>query len=219
MIGVALVVIGAVAAVALRAFRRPSARPLEEQTDAELQRDISQMLGMSRGISTAMDKQLSSIELTRYPDAKQLVQETREAIDMQASSLADELESLHGGGASRLKSVAATMAGTAAGLFEAARTSNVSSMLRDDYTALSMASVSYTMLHTTGLSLHRESVASMAQAHLQQLTPLIVRFGEELPNVVVTELARDYALPVDVRVSQQAVEDIQHAWSRTAMAR
>jgi hypothetical protein len=71
------------------------------------------------------------------------------------------------------------------------------------------------MLHTTGLSLHNDSVAELAQRHLGEVTPLVMRFGEAVPGVVVRELARE-VLPVDVDVSRDAVEHTRRAWVQAA---
>ena len=46
-------------------------------------------------------------------------------------------------------------------------------MLRDDYTALSLAAISHTMLHTTGLALQNQPLADLAQRYLKDITPII----------------------------------------------
>ena len=86
------------------------------------------------------------------------------------------------------KAAVATALGAFAGLYDKVRKDPVSRMLRDDYTALNMASFSYTMLHTTALAFHDEPVASLALKHLQDLTPLIMHLNEVVPHVVVKEL-------------------------------
>ena len=84
-------------------------------------------------------------------------------------------------------------------------------MLRDDYTALNMASFSYTMLHTTGLAYHDAAVADVAVKHLQDITPLIIHFNEIIPHIVVKEL-QDEGPGIDTSVAAAALANTQHAW-------
>ncbi len=207
---------GAAGALAITALRRnTSTEDPDVQMRAELQQQLSDMLALTRHLTGVMAKQLESAKLSRFNDAKSLVQKMHDALESQSSSLARELESVGGDNASGLKSAVSTMTGTATGLLGRVRPETVSHMLRDDYTALSFASISYSMLHTTALSLHGQSVAELAQQHLQEIAGLIMRLSDELPKVVVNELARE-ALPVDVTVGPEAVQHAQQAWAQSA---
>jgi hypothetical protein len=205
---------GALGAMVFSRFKRETPEP-EEQSENELQHHVADMLGLIHGIVSAFDTQLASSDLPRHQRAQALVSEARATLDGQAQALTDLLEELHWEGASMVKSAASSVGGRTAGIFGRMRTNEVSRMMRDDYTALSLASISYTMLHTTGLSLHNDAVAALAQRHLAELTPLVMRFGEVVPGVVVRELARE-VLPVDVDVSREAVEHTRQAWVQAA---
>ena len=101
--------------------------------------------------------------------------------------------------------------GVFAGLYDKVRKDPVSRMLRDDYTALNLSSISYTMLHTTGLAFQDHVVADLALSHLQQLTPLIMRYNEIIPNVVTAEL-QDEGPGIDTSVGSEAIDNTQAAW-------
>ena len=101
--------------------------------------------------------------------------------------------------------------GVAAGLYSKVRKDPVSRMLRDDYTALAMATISYTQLHTTGLAYHDQEVADMALHHLEALTPLVMRINEIMPGVVAAEL-EDEGSGIDTAVAGEATENTQQAW-------
>ena len=101
--------------------------------------------------------------------------------------------------------------GIAAGLYDKVRKDPVSRMLRDDYTALAMATISYTQLHTTGLAYQEQEVADVALKHLEALTPLVMRINEIMPNVVAAELA-DEGSGIVTGVADEATENTQQAW-------
>lgn len=104
--------------------------------------------------------------------------------------------------------------GVAAGLYDKVRKDPVSRMLRDDYVASSMASVSLTMLQTTGLALKDHQVASYAENALKELTPLIMRLTEVIPATVARELKEDNP-EVDIAVSVQPVQTAREAWEQS----
>ena len=207
---------GAAGAIAITALRRnTSVEDPEAQMRAELQQQLGDMLALTRHMTAALEKQLESTKLLRFNDARSFVQRAHDVLESQSSSIARELESVGGDGASSLKSAMTSVTGTAAGLLGRVRPESVSRTLRDDYTALSFASISYSMLHTTALSLHNQSVAQLAQQHLKELAGLVMRLSDEVPKAVVNELARE-ALPVDVTVGAEAVEHAQQAWAQSA---
>ena len=91
------------------------------------------------------------------------------------------------------------------------RTETVSSMLRDDYVALSMVAVAYTMLHTTALALRDQMTATMALQNLKHVTPLITEISKVIP-ILVAQDVHDDVETADVSVAQQAIRNTQEAW-------
>jgi hypothetical protein len=112
-----------------------------------------------------------------------------------------------------LKKTASAVIGTLAGVYGTwLREDPVSRSLRDDYTALSLAAISYTMLHTTARGLGDTRVAEMALRHLCDLTPLIVDLSKSIPVVLTEELTAEGRIlyPEEAR---KALEETHRAWS------
>jgi hypothetical protein len=71
----------------------------------------------------------------------------------------------------------------------------------------------YTSYHTFGLAVGEEQIATLAQKHLKDLTPLMVEISKVLPEVVVQETNEDSDFAVDTAVGRRAVNNTQAAWS------
>jgi hypothetical protein len=93
----------------------------------------------------------------------------------------------------------------------------ISKMLRDDYSALSHIAMSNTLLHTAALLVDRQEVSKLALEHLMNLTPLVVRINEILPEVVARELQNSSA-KIDPSLAQTAIENIRRAWSASSLS-
>ena len=78
--------------------------------------------------------------------------------------------------------------------------------------------ISYGMLHTAALALDEVEIATLAQMHLTDLTPLIVELSEIIPFVLATELADEGKIE-DATVAQQAAALYHQAWSHDVTAR
>ena len=104
--------------------------------------------------------------------------------------------------------------GAGAAALGSVRKTQVSKNLRDDYTALGLASISYTMLHATALGLGENATATLAQRHLEQITPLIVRISKTIPAVVLQEL-RDDGEAVQVSAADISAKLTHAAWQQS----
>jgi hypothetical protein len=206
---------GAATAMAGRRMMRGGRNNREPQS--ELRHHVSDMLALDRHILSAVERQLMDTDAASYANVRELLESTRDMMGIQISRLERELELLGGDLSTPIKSAVSSAAGSALGLLDRVRHAHVSRMIRDNYTALSLASVSYSMLHTTALALKSHRTAEMAQQCLMDITPLIVRYSEQIPVIVVNEMARD-SLPVDVTVSQEAVDNTQRAWAQTGQS-
>jgi len=103
-----------------------------------------------------------------------------------------ELSHALGSGAGAVKEAVAAAAGFLAGLYGKVRKHAVSRILRDDYTALSLACTAYSMLYTTGVALRSEPTTTLALHHLRAVTPLLMTLSHIIPGVVVAELTVDF---------------------------
>jgi hypothetical protein len=177
-----------------------------------LQQYISDMLALDEHIHEAIRRQLEDERLKQFPEASKVVGAIHSVLETHTAGLKVQLKSLGGEASGPVKEAVSTIAGLAAGLYDKVRHDPVSKMLRDDYTALNLAAISCTMLHTTGLALGNQSVADLAQRYLKDVTPIIVDISQVVPGVVVKDL-EDNEVLIDRAVGQEAVRKTQQAWS------
>ena len=185
---------------------------MSERKDT-LQQYVSDMLAVERHILPALENQSKDDRFAQYPDAQQLVNQIETTVRSHINSLEHHLESLGGDSASPIKSAVTSLLGVAASVIENVRPDPISRNLRDDYTVLNLAAISYTMLHTTGQALMDQSTADLAATCLMDYTPLITDINEIIPEIVVSEL-RDETEILDPDAAQRAIERTQQAWDR-----
>ena len=178
-----------------------------------LDRYVTDMIALEEHISDAVGRQLGSDAIAGQSEAASLLTELR-------STLHGHLERLGSLSTERdvpelqekAKQVLGGALGFAAGLYDKVRSAPASRMLRDDYTAISLATASYTMLHTAALGWDNDEIADLAQSHLSDLTPILVRLSEVLARVTASELGAEHE-SYDASVADQAVENTQKTWN------
>jgi ferritin-like metal-binding protein YciE len=183
---------------------------MSERQDS-LQQYVSDMLAVERHILPALENQSKDDRMAQHPEARRLVNKIEATIRSHINGLEQHLENLGGDPASPVKSAVTAVLGVAASVIEKVRTDPVSKNLRDDYTVLNLAAVSYTMLHTTGQALMDDQTADLAATFLMDYTPLITEINEVIPEIVVSEL-RDETEVLNPMAAQRAIERTQQAW-------
>jgi ferritin-like metal-binding protein YciE len=183
---------------------------MSERQDT-LQQYVSDMLAVERHILQPLETQSKDPRLESYPDAHRVVRQAEAMARNHIRGLEQRLNALGGDAGSPVKSAATTVMGWAASAIDAVRTDPVSKNLRDDYTALNLAAVGYTMLHTTGLALQDPTTAEIANSYLKDYTPLIAEINEVIPPVVVSELMDESEI-VDPTTAHKAIQNTQKAW-------
>ncbi len=175
---------------------------------------LSDMAAVEKHILEAVERQLETDNLTLFPEAHAVVSRLDETLRRHLDTLQREIESRDEGDYVEILKKALTGAlGFVAGMYNKVRSEDdVSRMIRDNYTATSLAAVSYQMLHTTALGLHDQRVADMAVMHLRDLTPILVEMSKVICTVVARELAEEDKV-FDGTVGHQAIENTQQAWS------
>jgi ferritin-like metal-binding protein YciE len=176
-----------------------------------LQQYVSDMLALERHLLPALENQSKEDRYAKYPEARRLVNKIETTIRSHIDGLEQHLRYLGGDPASPVKSAVTAALGVAAAVIENVRTDPVSKNLRDDFTALSLTAVSYTMLHTTGQALNDQQTADLAVKFLRDYTPLIAEINEVVPEVVVNEL-RDETELLDPDAAKHATKRTQEAW-------
>lgn len=184
---------------------------MSERQDT-LQQYLSDMLAVERHILPAIESQSKEERFAEHPDVQRLVNKIEATVRTHINGLEQHLENLGGNAASPIKSAATAILGLAATMIEKVRTDPISKNLRDDYTVLNLAAVSYTMLHTTGQALMDQQTADLAANFLEDYTPLITEINEVIHEVVVGELP-DETEVLDPQAAERAIERTQQAWN------
>lgn len=84
-------------------------------------------------------------------------------------------------------------------------------MLRDDYTAMSMAAIGYTMLNSSALALSDDRTANLAMRYLKDWAPLITGISRIIPQVVTHELTKDHP-NLAMSAGLESLRRTQEAW-------
>ncbi|HEX2253712.1 MAG TPA: hypothetical protein VHQ65_10640 [Thermoanaerobaculia bacterium] len=172
---------------------------------------VGEMLAVSKHVHEALERQLGDDDLAAFSDAHQVVSRAESVLRRQHAELETLIAGLDERLLDKVKQGVTSLLGELAGLYDKIRGDQVSRMLRDDYTALSLTSAAYTMLHATGLAYRHGATADVALRHLKDLTPLVVELSEVLPGVVAQELAREHD-GVDATAGAVARRNTQEAW-------
>ena len=115
-----------------------------------------------------------------------------------------------------MKRAASVLAGAGAAAVDLVRNEKLPKDLRDDYTAFSLATVSYVMLLTTAMSLNDQQVAELAERHLRHYTKVVMKLNNILPSAVIADLreeglpAREEQLPAIARTLKGVWSDPDH---------
>lgn len=176
-----------------------------------LRQYVSDMLALEKHTREAVERQRTDAGVKQQAQAYPLINRIGMTLEQHVAALEQQLVELQGSSSS-VKAAVTSALGVAAGLYAKVRTQEVSHMLRDDYTALSLAALSYTMLHTTGLALYDSTTANLALRHLQDLTPLLREITRIIPQVVADELIPTHPHLNLVSVPE-ALRQTQAAWN------
>jgi len=172
---------------------------------------VGDMVALESHIEEALDRQLT--ETADDAEAHAAVQRFHDLVKQHRDTLTGLQEQVGTTAGNPIIEAGSTLLGKAAGVIDLVRTEGISKSLRDDYTAFSLAAISYAMLHTTSLSLENPQVAELAERHLTDYAGAIERINELMPGVVYRELVKDghQANPGAVAATRQVVPNAWHA--------
>ena len=177
-----------------------------------IQSYLGDMLALEQHIGAPLQRQLEIDETQNYARASTLTARIKSLTDAHAAALHARLQALGGGnGLNPVKSAWSGLLGAGAAAVGSVRKTKVSKNLRDDYTALSLATVSYSMLNATALGFGDSETASIAQRHLADYARLIMDLGRVIPEVVLQELS-DSGQRVNLGAADQAERDVEQSW-------
>src|ERR1700736_6222536 len=156
-----------------------------------IQTYVSDMLALERHIAQPLQRQLDMEDTSKYSGALAVISQLQGLNKGHITALEQCLEQLGGHAASPVKSAWSSLLGAGAAAIDSVRKTKVSKNLRDDYTALSLASISYEMLYTTAIGLGDATVGDLAKRHLADYARVIMQIVQVIPDVVLQELRDD----------------------------
>lgn len=174
-----------------QSIRYDSSETAGENERHSIQTYVSDMLALERHIAQPLQRQLDMPDSKKYTGALAVISQIKGLTDSHVTALEQCLEQLGGHEASPVKSAWSSLLGVGAAAIDSVRKTKVSKNLRDDYTALSLATISYTMLYTTAAGLGNTLVADLAQRHLADYARLVMQISQIIPDVVLQELRDD----------------------------
>jgi len=182
---------------------------MKYQDKDSLKTYTSDLLALESHFLNAVKKQKSS-ESIKDEIVIDLLHELDKMVSKNTKELESYLESTEGKTNSDIKSKLASFAGSVAGLIDNARSDTISKIVRDNYTALSMITVGYTMLHTLALANDDESLAEISENHLKECTNMVTEISKVVPLAVANELIDDKDKAEEI--GQRALHNTQQAW-------
>jgi hypothetical protein len=184
-----------------------------------IRENLADMLGIEQHVLQTIERQTRDDRVKKFYNAYEPLKRIESVLRSNTAELERHLSTVDVGLESKLKKAATSIAGSVAVFYDRLRTNEpVSRSLRDIYTSLNHAAISYAMLQTAALALDEVEIATMAQMHLTGITPLIVELSEIIPFVLATELADEGKIE-DTAVAQQAAALYHQAWSHEVTTR
>jgi ferritin-like metal-binding protein YciE len=156
-----------------------------------IQTYVSDMLALERHIAQPLKRQLDMQDTAKYSGALTVISQLQSLNASHVTALEQCLEQLGGHEASPVKSAWSSLLGAGAAAIDSVRKTKVSKNLRDDYTAVSLASISYEMLYATSIGLGEATVADLAKRHLADYARVVMQIAQVIPEVVLQELRDD----------------------------
>ncbi len=178
---------------------------------------ITDMLSLEEHIEKAVRGQLEDLE--DYPEVTRDLRQILRKVEQHVSDLKDLSSRRKAQGPSdAIKRVGSALLGFGAAAVDLVRNEGLPKNLRDDYTAFSLATIGYVMLHTTALSLEEQEVADLARQHFADYAQAVTLLHNVVPGAVLRFLRED-GLPVRDDVLPEISRTIEEVWhSQSAQA-
>ena len=175
---------------------------------------LSEQIALEEHLCSVIETQLSDISELDFADAKKLLQKTQTALERHYAPLNELLDKLDSDALkARTKVVASNGEAMKSPLNFKEQRIKTSRMLRDDYSALNLITISNARLHTTALALNSLDIAATALKHLENLAPYVLKMEEMVPDVVTREL-RSQSPEIDLAIAKQALDNTKGVWRR-----
>ncbi len=174
---------------------------------------LSDMLALEEHIRIPITVQAEDADFAVFTNAAALITRLSALCETHIQTIKSALEASGGHELAGAKSVVTNIEGWFAGAIDKMRRTKVAKALRDDYTALALCAVSYSMLISTANVCGDARVSELAQRHLRDYAELIWQIGDILPGIVVEDL-RALGLPLQEGTAELTRRQIADAWHR-----
>lgn len=168
---------------------------------------LSDMKVLEQHIQEALEKQVGTT--TDQPDLNRAIQTHLATAKRHVERLQTRMEALGNQDSvvDKAKSAVTTLAGHAAGAIDTVRTHRTAKDLRDDYTAGSLAAISYVMLKTTALACDDKQTAELAETHLRETVELLQWIARTIPDATVRDLEAEREVKLNTAAAAQVAQD------------
>jgi ferritin-like metal-binding protein YciE len=177
------------------------------QTVTKYLGDMKAVVGHTK---SAMSRQRDGYK--DHPAVVSRIADIESELDEQIARIEERLEQLGGSPTAPLKDVAASVAGGVAGLYDMARTEGVAKALRDDFVAMSLCYVSWSMLHTTAGAFGDLDTSRIAEQGVHECARAVLTLDGMIPSEVEREL-QDSGSPLEQGASGRTERMSGEAWS------
>jgi hypothetical protein len=171
---------------------------------------ITDMLSLEQHIEKALRGQLG--DLSDYPEVIQDLKQVHHTVEHHIADLKALSDRRNAQGATdAIKRAGSAVLGLGAAAVDLVRTEGLPKNLRDDYTAFSLATIGYVMLHTTSLALQDREVAELARQHFSDYAHAVTLLHNIVPGAVIRYL-REEGQPVQDNVLSEISRTIEEVW-------
>lgn len=169
---------------------------------------VADMIAVERHLIQTIERQTTDDDIDRYPQARDYLNRVSSVLDRHVAALEGYIGDKDA--ESTLKKAVGTAAGFISDIVDKLRSDTVSKMLRDDYTVLALAIVSYEMLLTTALSWNDNGLARICETHLHELNELLHEADDVICTIVARELVDEGKAP-NAAAAEEALNRIREA--------
>lgn len=185
-------------------------RNVARNKDEAINSYITDMLSLEEHIEKAVRGQLNDLE--DYPEVTRDLKQILRKVEQHVADLNELSERRKARGPTdALKKAGSAVLGLGAAAVDLVRTEGLPKNLRDDYTAFSLATIGYVMLHTTALALQEREVAELARQHFADYAQSVTLLHNLVPGAVLRFL-REEGLPVQENVLPEISRTIEEIW-------
>jgi ferritin-like metal-binding protein YciE len=174
---------------------------------------VTDMLALEKHIEKAIAGQIEDLD-EDDPGFVQELKGIKGTIEQHISALEALAERRQESGqkmSDMVKRAASNVLGAGAAAVDFLRGEKLPKNLRDDYTAMSLASIGYVMLYTTATSLDDREVADLAMRHLENHARCVESLHRMIPAAVVKFLQKD-GLPARDDLVPEITRTVASVW-------